>query len=392
MTLLLMTKISKSWVIGLVGGAIAATTGTILYGVSWVKPWEENRASQTIAATPVKTVTALGRLEPKAEVIRLSAPLSLEKDRVAELLIKSGDRVKAGQIIAILDSRDRLSLAVQEAQTQVEVAKSRVAQIKAGAKTGEIQAQQATLTEVQAELQGEIETQTATLERLRAEVKHALAEYQRFYKLYQEGTISTSELDRRHLALKTAEAQLQEAFANRKRTRSTLKAQVNQANAKLNQIAEVRPVDLRTAQLEVEQAIAAKQRAETDLAQAFVRAPIAGQILKVHARPGEKLSDNGIADLGQTREMVVVAEVYQTDIAKVKVGQTAVITSQAFEGEVKGKVYEVGLQVRRQSVFNAQPGENLDRRVIEVKIHLSPKESQRVATLTNLQVQVAIAI
>jgi HlyD family secretion protein len=88
--------------------------------------------------------------------------------------------------------------------------------------------------------------------------------------------------------------------------------------------------------------------------------------------------------------MAVVAEVYQTDIGKIKLGQKAIITSQAFLGELQGTVSEIGLQVSRQNVFSNQPGENLDQRVIEVKIHLNPEHSQRVAGLTNLQVKVAI--
>jgi HlyD family secretion protein len=137
-------------------------------------------------------------------------------------------------------------------------------------------------------------------------------------------------------------------------------------------------------------AIAAAKRAETELNQAYIRAPMSGQILKVHTRPGEKLSDNGIADLGQTSDMVIVAEVYQTDIDKVRVGQTATATSQAFPGEISGVVYDIGLQVTRQNVFSTEPGENLDRRVIEVKIRLSPDSVQKVTGLTNLQVQTTI--
>jgi HlyD family secretion protein len=90
--------------------------------------------------------------------------------------------------------------------------------------------------------------------------------------------------------------------------------------------------------------------------------------------------------------MVAVAEVYQTDIDKVKLGQQAVITSQAFSGKLKGTVSQIGLQVNRQNVFSSQPGENLDRRVIEVKILLNYQDSKRVASLTNLQVQVEIQV
>jgi len=88
--------------------------------------------------------------------------------------------------------------------------------------------------------------------------------------------------------------------------------------------------------------------------------------------------------------MLAIAEVYQTDIGKVKLGQQAVITSQAFGGELRGKVSQIGLQVGRQNVFSNQPGENLDSRVVEVKIRLNPEDSKKVASFTNLQVQAAI--
>jgi HlyD family secretion protein len=104
------------------------------------------------------------------------------------------------------------------------------------------------------------------------------------------------------------------------------------------------------------------------------------------------MSDDGIADLGQTSQMVAVAEVYQSDIAKIQLGQAATITGQAFAGEVKGTVSQIGLQVNRQNVFANQPGENLDRRVIEVEIRINPEDVKRVASLTNLQVQTAIEL
>jgi HlyD family secretion protein len=87
-----------------------------------------------------------------------------------------------------------------------------------------------------------------------------------------------------------------------------------------------------------------------------------------------------------------VAEVYQTDIGKIKLGQQAVITGDAFSEKLQGTVSQIGLQVSKQNVFSNQPGENLDRRVVEVKIRLSPRDSKRVAGLTNLQVQTAIRL
>ena len=96
--------------------------------------------------------------------------------------------------------------------------------------------------------------------------------------------------------------------------------------------------------------------------------------------------------MGQTAQMVAVAEVYQTDIGKVRLGQPAAITSQAISGQLRGTVSQIGLQVDRQNVFSNQPGENLDRRIVEVKIRLHPEDSQRIAGLTNLQVETAIQL
>jgi HlyD family secretion protein len=387
----LFVKPRNKWLIGSIVTATAITGGIVIYGISQSGQASQTTTSQAIQTQPVAPkITALGRLEPEAEVITLSAPLALDGDRIAKLLVTEGDRVKAGQVIAILDSRDRLQDAVQQAQEQVKVSEAKLAQVKAGAKIGQIQAQKEQISRLEAELIGEIKTQDATIARLQAQVNNARSEYNRHQQLYRDGAISTSTLDSKILALETAHEQLNEALATQDRTTNTLQAQLGEAKANLDQISEVRPVDVQAAQTEVDSAIAALNRAKTDLAQAYVRAPIASQVLKIQTRSGEKIGDEGIVELAQTDSMIAIAEVYQSDIAQVKLGQPAEITGQAFEGIVKGKVYQVGLQVSRQNVFSDQPGENLDRRVIEVKIRLDPEDSKRVAGLTNLQVQTAI--
>ncbi len=375
--------------IGLVVAAIAATGAIAYYGIS--QSGLLNQPPPQLATTPpVRKVTALGRLEPEAEAISLAAPVDLDGDRLAQLLVTEGNIVKQGQIVAILDSQDRLQDELLQAQEQVKNAQAKLNQVKAGAKTGEIRAQQATITQLEAELNGSKETQNAAIARWQSEVRTANAEYKRFVQLYAQGAIASSSLDSKRLAAETAQAQLAEAIATKNRNLDSLQAQISQAKATLNRIAEVRPQDVQVAQTEVDSAIASVKRAQTALDRAYIRAPIAGQIIAIHTRPGEKLSDEGIVTMGKTDQMVAVAEVYQTDINKVQVGQQAIITSQAFDGKIKGTVAQVGMQVERQKVFSNQPGENLDRRVVEVKIRLNSEDSKRVAHLTNLQVQTAI--
>ncbi|MDL5057260.1 ABC exporter membrane fusion protein [Geitlerinema calcuttense] len=414
-------------VLGIAIAAVAFTGASVYYAISQFGPKPQTPAIAQTTPT-IQYVTALGRLLPETEVIRVSAPLSLDKDRLAELNVQRGDRVEANQIIAILDSRDRLENALNQAQERLRVAEAKLAQVKAGAKSGEINAQQATIrrleaqwqtdtaaqqaviSRLEAQLQGEIAAQQATVERLEAAQQNAEAEYRRHEQLYKDGAISTSLFDSKRLTWETQRQQLNEARVILERIQNTGRQQlnearvtldrlertgsqqVNEAQATLEQIAEVRPVDVQAAQAEVDAALADVKKAESDLNQVFIRAPIGGRILEVHTRPGETLSDNGVVDLGQTDRMEAIAEVYQTDVGKIRSGQTAIITSDSFDGELRGTVRLVGLQVGQQSVFSNQPGENLDRKVVEVRIRLNPEDSQRVADLTHLQVQVAIQL
>jgi HlyD family secretion protein len=372
--------------LGLILAATAVTGTTVFYSISQFSP-----APPPPTPRPTtRQITALGRLQPEAEVVKVSAPASLNNDRVAELLVQQGDRLQAGQTIAILDSRDRLQTARSEAKQQVAVAEAKLAQVKAGAKSGEIVAQQAQIARLEAELQGDIATQAAEIARWQAEVNTTRTEYDRFLALYREGAIAASNLDQKRLAWETAVAQLQQAQAHQNRSRDSLQAQIREARATLDRIAEVRPVDVQAALAEVAQVTAAAQRAEAELQQAYIRAPMAGQILAVHTRAGEAVGNEGIVDLAQTNRMEVVAEVYQTDIRQVRPGQAVAITSESFPGKLQGTVRTIGLQVSQQQVLSNQPGENLDRRVVEVRIRLKPQDSQQVAALTNLQVQVAI--
>ncbi len=93
-----------------------------------------------------------------------------------------------------------------------------MAQVKAGAKSGEINAQKAQINNLEAELRGQIATQQATIARWQSEVRTAQAEYDRYESLYQDGAITASQRDYKQLAWETAQAQLESALATENRT------------------------------------------------------------------------------------------------------------------------------------------------------------------------------
>lgn len=377
---------------------ISMIASLLVGGISFytVKRWQYSGNSDAQVAAnklpEIKTVTALGRLEPKGEIIKVSATVSAQGSRVEQLLIKEGDRVKKNQIIAILDSRDRLQAALKEVQEQVKVAQANLAKTKAGAKRGEILAQKAAIARLAAERKGNIEAQIAAVARLQAQVQNAAAEDNRYQQLYQQGAISASQKDSKRLALESALTNLQAAQAQLQQIQSASQQQLKEATANLDQIAEVRGVDLAATQAEVDRALAAMNLAQANLQQAYVRSPQDGQVFEIHTRPGEIVSDDGIANIGQTDQMYAVAEVYESDISKVYLGQRVRVVNDFLPDELQGTVDWIGLQVRRQNVINTDPSSNIDGRVIEVRIRLDPASSQKAAKFTNMQVKVVIEL
>src|SRR5262249_9184207 len=105
-----------------------------------------------LAAPPIDTVSALGRLEPRTRVIELTVPGDAYMARVQELKVREGDRVAEGQIVAILDGHRQKAVAVREAELKLRVERARLAQIKAGAKTGDLRAQEAAVARAEVTL------------------------------------------------------------------------------------------------------------------------------------------------------------------------------------------------------------------------------------------------
>lgn len=241
---------------------------------------------QAPEASPPARIAALGRLEPKNGIMRISGP-SRPAVVIGKLLVDTNDRVTAGQTIAILDSYDA---------TKADVA------------------------------------------RLAAELGNAQAEQQRYDRLFAEAFVSQSERDAWRTKVAMLQAQLEHA------------------------------------------------KAELDLA--VVRAPISGRVLDVHAHEGERVGPEGIVELAQTDAMYAEAEVYETNVLRVRIGQRATVSSPALPQPVAGTVDRIGLKIGKKDVLSVDPAAKTDARVVEVRIALD--DPAQVAGLTNLEVDVAI--
>jgi len=143
---------------------------------------------------------------------------------------------------------------------------------------------------------------------------------------------------------------------------------------------------VRQAERELAAAQAAERGAQLECERAVVRSPVTGHVIAIHARPGEKVQDAGIAEVGITDPMYVVAEVYETDVRHVRVGQRATAASPALPRELSGTVERIGHKIGRKDAVGSDPAAKMDARVTPVFVRLDAGAD--VARFTDLEVSV----
>lgn len=354
--LAMLSRPPVRWGLGL-GLALVAGFGL---GQLGRRPAAPELAPSVRAAAPKpqpQLVGALGRLEPGGEVVKLAMPQEgFAPGLLSEVRVREGQRVRAGEVLALLDNRDDLQAQLDAARSAVAIAQAQLRLVEAGPKRGEVAAQQ------------------QQIRKLTSELAIATTEYRRNQALFGQGAVSATQLDSKRLEVER------------------LRGELEVARATLNKVEEIRPEDLQLARAQLAQAQAQERKAAAALLNSEIRAPFAGQVLKIHTRPGETQSKDGVLELARTQDMEVVAEVYETDVGRIRVGQPVTVTAEngGFSGTLQGRVSRIGGKIGKKDVLSTDPTADVDARVVEVHIELAPRDRQRVANLTNLQVMVRI--
>jgi HlyD family secretion protein len=135
------------------------------------------------------------------------------------------------------------------------------------------------------------------------------------------------------------------------------------------------------------EALAQRQGLQVDLANSELRAPLDATVLKIHAQVGERPGNEGVMELGASDRMEAVAEVYESDINRVKLGQSVSLTSEngGFSGTLQARVLRISPQVSRREVLSTDPTGDADARVVEVRLALDPAAAVRVRNLSGLK-------
>ncbi|WP_170125945.1 efflux RND transporter periplasmic adaptor subunit [Pelagimonas varians] len=311
---------------------------------------------EEIAVISEGDVVALGRIIPLGDIVSVATPSGAGDARIAELKVAIGDVVEKEEVLAVLDNLPQLQSAVLSAKASLRVRDATLAQT--------IASNQASLGEAQ-----------ALLERSQATATAAQADLVRVTSLLERGITPRAEYDRSVAAADEAQRD------------------VNRAIATLSRYAagsETVQADIAVAEANQEASRAEVARATQDLERAYVRAPDAGTVLDIHVRAGERPPSDGIIDLGDTSQMTVEAEVYQTMIGRVTIGDPVTVSAEALKKDLTGTVSAIGLEIGRQSITSDDPASNTDARVVDVIVTLDAPSSELARNFTNLEAIVRI--
>jgi HlyD family secretion protein len=248
--------------------------------------------------TIVEVVNASGKLYPEIEV-KVSPDISGE---ITDLFVKEGDTVKAGQVLGNIYA-DIYSLQRDQAASALEQSRAQVAGSQA-----------------------QVSNQLAALEGLKASLDQAQRTYDMQKKLYNDKVISQNEFN-------IAEANYKTALANYNAAKDNIKSiEANLRSAKANE----------------ESSRSNLERANKDLSRTAIIAPMDGVVTLLNVKKGERVVGSNmmagteilrVADLSSIEVQVDVGE---NDVPKVKIGDQATVTVDAYsDRKFKGVVTQV---------------------------------------------------
>jgi ABC exporter DevB family membrane fusion protein len=334
-------------------GAVGAWTG-----------WSRRGAEPVVVAsvgTVAQTVVATGRVAPVTEVVIANKI----PGRIKAVLVKEGDVVRRGQPVVQFDDHEaqadlrtmeaRVTGAraeVRRAQASVEAARARWTEIKAAARPQEVERARADV------LQAKERWDNAELERTR------------FDQLLKNGHVARQQRDAVATEAEVAKARLRAAQETLSLVQAGAKAET--VAAAWAQVQETEG-ELRRAESQVPLAIAELDRARATLRTGTVESTLNGKVTKKMVEPGEAVDiGTPLMVLADVSRVVVKAEIDETDVGKLRMGQNANVTSDAFPGRVfPATIYEIGQAVGKRKIRPDDLVKIGDMKVLETKLEVT---------------------
>jgi len=329
-------RILKTRTALIVGLGVFLLTGTLVLASR--RAHERVPVSASASGQPL-LIAGPGRVEPSSEDIKIGSELS---GRLKSVNVEEGDAVRRDQVLAELENADY--------RAQVESARANVI------------AKDAVLRKViNGARHQERDEAWSSVNEAKAVMENSTSELHRRQELFSAGVVSREELDRYSREADVAKAKYDSAV---------------QQHALVDDHA--REEDRSLAEADVQLAQAQLAEAEARYQKTFIRSPIDGTVLRKHHRNGESVSNSStvpdpVLTIGDRKTLRVRVDVDETDVSKVRVGQRAYVTADAF-GKQKfwGHVVRVGQQLGPKNVRTDEPTEKVDTKILETLVELDP--------------------
>ncbi|MFQ6102230.1 MAG: efflux RND transporter periplasmic adaptor subunit [Anaerolineae bacterium] len=297
------------------------------------------------------TTDGSGELVPAAELV-----LTFHTSGVLdELPVEVGDQVREDDLLARLET-DKLERAVVEADIEVQLARLELAEVREGPSEAELADARAALRDAQAELELAQDAYQRTFDSSlddRAEYQKLLYDwyvgyYQRRKAEFEAGDISQSEHDHAMNAMISAQGRWQDAVNDALAEEAQAANRVAQAQNVVYQawenlqLLESGPLTdtLVRAELDVDQALLAREEALADLGASQLYAPFDGVVMDIAAEVGDQVGTNTpILTLADLSEPLLRFWVEEADMSSVAPGNPVNIVFEAlpddtFTGEI----------------------------------------------------------
>jgi HlyD family secretion protein len=278
---------------------------------------------------------APGRVEPISGKIKIVAPLA---GLIAEVTVKTGDKVMSGELLVRM--RD------EEVQPRIANAEAQIAMRK---RARNDQAPSSRAGDRRRAEDAVSDSQKAVLE--------VQADFDRIALERRAGKASDADLEAAGSALAQARDRLKQRTAELRRLEADPATPLPTSNEG----------QLNIARTELWAAEAAREKLA-------IRAPIAGTVLQVNAKPGELAVPSAtqpLVLLGDISALRVRAELDERDFGEIRIGQAVSVRPDAFRGrEFAGKVYSIAPLVEASRSSRGQRNQN-DVDVVEVLIDLA---------------------
>lgn len=362
----------KKWLVGLLVAILIAGIGSyIAYRQLVIVPQQRaQRKIQTALVTRSNLtimVSANGTVQPERSV-NVSPKTSGVLKR---LLVKEGDFVQPGQVLAYMDNSN-LQGQLLQTQGNLAAAQANLNRVIAGNRSQEIAQAQAQVDEARASLHKaiagsrsqDIAQAQANLNKARVTQRQAEEDLRRAQKLQAAGAISQQALSTARSTHDTAQAQVEQAqqalnllkAGSRPEEIAQAQSILRQRQAAVNLLkAGSRPEDIAQARAQVMAAQGAVAITLRNIEDTAIRAPFAGIIARKYADPGAfvtpttagsavtSATSSSILSLASTNQ--IVAQVAEASISQIRIGQAATIKVDAYPGKTfEGKVTQVATQ------------------------------------------------